>query len=203
MKPKRTVQKQKMDVVDKWQGVFEPIPTNPKVQSPEQFNVFSLINGYEKEAREVLEAKGYPTDVKSLLTSCDKDRRIRDIVNMLTYFREVRIYIWMKDAEGAALSMALAVRCAMLARIRPVEPSINIGESRRQQQRKNRQKRKTCRGLTREQITARDAEIIAHYERVHGKNKAITQNSFAEDHHTDYDLGTSQMRNILRKHLAS
>ena len=203
MKPKRTVQKQKMDVVDKWQGVFEPIPTNPKVQSPEQFNVFSLINGYEKEAREVLEAKGYPTDVKSLLTSCDKDRRIRDIVNMLTYFREVRIYIWMKDAEGAALSMAFAVRCAMLARIRPVEPSINIGESRRQQQKKTRQKRQKWHGLTREQIAARNEKIIAHYERVHAKYETIKPNGFAKNYAKDYHLGPSQIRNILKIHLAS
>ena len=118
------------EVVDKWDGILDSIPfaAEPGAGPSEKYDIFAMINGYEKEAREILKAGGYPLTVKELLNKPQKDRRIRDIMRMLTYFREVRIYISMNDAAGAALSMAYGVRSAMQARIRPVEPLIEIGK---------------------------------------------------------------------------
>jgi hypothetical protein len=116
-----------------WKGPFEPIPfdiqAKPEAELSDKYDIFAMIRGYENEAREILKAGGYPLTVKELVKTPQKERRIRDIMNMLTHFREVRIYIGMNDAAGAALSMAYGIRSAMLARIRPVEPFIDKGKA--------------------------------------------------------------------------
>lgn len=97
-----------------WKNILDSVPGAPK------FGLFTMIDAYENEGREKL---------KELSNNRPKkDHQIRDIRSMLTYFREVRIYIEMNDTEGAALSMALAVQSAMKARIRPVEPLIEKGK---------------------------------------------------------------------------
>lgn len=116
-----------------WKGPFEPIPfdirAKPEAELSEKYDIFAMIRGYENEAHEILKAGGYPLTVKEPLGHPRKDRRIHDIMIMLTNFREVRIYIGMNDAAGAALSMAYGIRSAMLARIRPVEPFIDKGKA--------------------------------------------------------------------------
>jgi hypothetical protein len=111
-----------------WKGTFEPIPfvAKPGARPSEKYNIFAMMNGYENEAREILKAGGYPLTLDELTGR--KERRIRDIINMLLCFREVRVYISLNDAENSAASMAYAIRSAMLARIRPAEPLIDVGE---------------------------------------------------------------------------
>lgn len=107
-----------------WKGPLEPIPFAEK----KEFNVFSMIEGYEREAREVLKAKGYPLTLEGLLSKPARERRIRDIMNMFLCFKEVRLYVSMSEAERAAMSMAYGIRSAMLARIRPGERFIDMGK---------------------------------------------------------------------------
>lgn len=127
MRAKPTIDEK--EVVDKWDGILDPIPfvAEPGAGPSEKYDIFAMIRGYENEAREILKAGGYPLTLTELRWS--KERRIRDIIRMLTYFREVCIYIRMNDAAGAALSMAYGVRSAMQARIRPVEPFIDKGKA--------------------------------------------------------------------------
>lgn len=117
------------EIIDKRDGIFESIPFIPNTAAEsltEKYDIFAMIAGYENEAREVLKSQGYSETLDK--QSWNKDRRYRDIIRMLTYFREVRIYIKMNEAARAALSMGYAIRCAMLARIRPIEPIIERGK---------------------------------------------------------------------------
>lgn len=181
------MKEQKTESFDKWTGRFEPIPAK-------QFDLFSFIDGYEREAYKVLKAKGYPTDIHGILARHDTDKQIKDITNMLIHFRAVRIYTQLKDAENAALYMALGVRCAMLARVRPVELSMDIGEARRQQQRTNRAKKKTHKGLTKTEIEFRNEKIISAW-----KKSKLTEHSFAERQAKIHNISVTQIKNILKK----
>ncbi len=196
----------KRETVDRWDGILDPIPfvaNEPGEDLVKQYDVFGMMKGYEQEASKVLEAGGYPLTIKELLKQQRKERRVRDIMRMLTCFREVRIYIWMNDPAGAALSMAYGVRAALQARIRPEEPYLKVGRNRSAKQKQTRSKRKTWNDLTREQISARDQKIIAHYKQAHEKNSAITANSFAKQHASEYLLSPSWTRQIISKHLDS
>lgn len=108
-----------------WKGPFEPIPK--PATGTVTYDVYDMISGFQDEAKKILAASGYPASTKELLKQPLKEKRIRDIAAMLTYFRQVRVYIDMNDPESAALSMGLGIRSAMLARIRPEEPHIERG----------------------------------------------------------------------------
>ena len=195
--------KREQEAVDRWDGILDPIPfvAESGADSSEKYNVFAMINGYESEAREILKAGGYPVTLKELLNKPQGKRQIRDIMRMLTYFREVRIYIWMNDAPGAALSMAYGIRAAMQARIRPVEPLIEIGKSRSDQQKETRNKRRTWKGLTRKQILTRNQKIIEHYKEASSKSGHIKLHGFAVKHANKYLLKPTRLKQIIKSSL--
>ncbi len=200
MKAKPTIDKQ--ETVDRWDGILDPIPfvAESGADSSEKYDIFAMIRGYENEARKILKAKGYLLTLDELLDKPQKERQIRDIMRMFTYFREVHIYIWMDDAAKAALTMAYGVRAAMQARIRPVEPLIKIGKSRRNKQKEARGKRKTWKGLTREQMSVRNQKIVEHYKEA-SKNRHIKLNGFAKKHADKYLLKPTRIKQIIKSSL--
>ena len=180
---------------DKQDGILDHIPMLKIDDGPayETHPVFDMINGYEDEARQIIAAAGYSPHITDSGTI--KERRIRDLVKMLACFREVRIHMWINDTEGAAASMANGIRAAMQARIRPVEPLIEIGKSRSKKQQETRSKRQLWNKLTREQITARNRKIIEHH-----KKTRLTEASFAQKYAMKiYGLKPFTVRLILSK----
>jgi uncharacterized protein YyaL (SSP411 family) len=191
--------KKQEPIIDKWDGILDPIPfiEEPESDPSQNHRVFSLIRGYQAEAYKILKSSGYPATLAELLKTEQKERRIRDIMRMLTYFREVRVYISIDDAQGAALSMAFAIRSAMQARIRPVETFIDIGQKRSQAQKKNRGQRQVWKGLTGEQIAQRNARMIEHFKTVKSQNQQITLHGFATKYASKYRLGIRQITKII------
>ena len=187
------------EMVDKHDGILGPIPFDEAPEGRralEDYPVFDMIIGYENEAREILKAGGYPLAIRELKQI--KERRIQDLERMLTYFKEVRIYIWINDPAGAALSMAYGIRAAMQAKIRPVEPLIEIGKSRRKKQIETRSKRHTWNGQTREQLSARNQKMIEHFKRTH-----LSRSGFAKKHAAKYGLKSRQVMDILKMAVCS
>jgi hypothetical protein len=186
-------------VVDYWDGILDAVPFADK-----PYNIFNLISGYEAEAIEVLKSSGYPITVKELLKirkiwEDKKERRVRDIVRMLTYFREVKIHIDLNNSEGSALSMAFAIQSAMKARIRPVEPKIEIGKKRSAQQKDNRGKRETWGKKTKEEIEKRNEKIIAAWKEYKlSKNSLLSKNSFAKKYSKIHKLSVTQINTIIK-----
>jgi len=199
MKTKDLDKKELADL--KWQGPFEPIPfaDKPGAEDSEKYGVFAMIEGYENEGRKILDTVGYPLTRDELSKRPKNERKqIRNIELMLIYFREVRIYISLEDAAGAALSMAYAIRCAMLARIRPFELSIEIGTKRRNKQKKTRSKRTTWKGLSQDELEKRNQKIKEHFQ----KSK-LKPNSFAKKHSAKYKLSTRRITQIIQSQVGS
>jgi len=118
-------------------GILDYVPhaTEPRPTS-EGYDILTMIDGYENEGRDILKAGGYPLTVREIIYKRDSQpkkaalpRQIKDVMNMLTYFNMVRVKIKEKDISFALCFMAYGVQAAMKARIRPVEPFIEIGKS--------------------------------------------------------------------------
>lgn len=168
-------------------------------QADETRNILSIIGGFEAEAVEILKNAGFPSNIKSsagglppcireiLESRCDsagmpfKKRplpaRIFDVISMLQFFWMVRFFIEEKDTNRALCFMAYGMQAAMKARLRPVEPKVDIGVHRSEQQKKTRAKRNTWHGMSKEEIQKRDESIRADY----AKSK-LTVNAFAIRH---------------------
>ena len=100
-------------------------------------DIDAMIAGYETEGRAILKAEGYPQTAEEIIESrIDENglplkkaplpRKIRDIMEMLLYFDNVREYM-KHDVSLALVFMAYAVQSAMKARIAPQEPLFKIG----------------------------------------------------------------------------
>ena len=117
------------------------------------YDVLAMIDGYENEGREILKAGGYPLTVDEIIHDrLNEDGmplgkkplppRVRDVMAMLQYFETVRHYIKENNISFALGFMAYAVQSAMKARIRPLEPLIQIGTSVKAGQNKSHTKEK-------------------------------------------------------------
>ena len=73
-------------------------------------------------------------------------------------------------------------------------------EKHSQTQRKKRGKRRTWRGLTREQMSFRNQKMIEHFKEA-SKNRHIKLNSFAIKHSNKYSLKPTQIRQIIKSSL--
>ncbi len=90
--------------------------------------LWAMINGYEKYARDILNAGGYPLTGKELwAVRKGLPKRIRDILDMFVWFERVRTEVKKNDAKMAAYFMALAIHSAMKARVEPMEADIYRG----------------------------------------------------------------------------
>lgn len=198
MKAKPTIP----EVVDKQAGVLGPIPFTKAENAPsyEEHPIFYMINGYENEAREILKACGYPLISGALIAELrwSKERRIRDLVSMLTHFKDVRIHIRMNNPAEAAFSMAEGLRAALQARIRPMEKSIDIGAARRKKQIETRSKRQFWHGQSSDQLSKRNQKIIEHFKRTH-----LSRSGFAKKHAAKYGLKSRQVMDILKMAVCS
>lgn len=65
-------------------------------------------------------------------------------------------------------------------------------------QTERRTKRKTWRGMTKEQLKSRDEKIIEHFKKTH-----LTAAGFADKHSAKYGLKSKRVRDILKKALGS
>lgn len=117
-------------------GILDYVPhsTEPRPGS-EPYDIMAMIEGYESEGREILKAGGYPLTVREIIyrryAQPKKEllpRRIKDVMNMLAYFERVRDYMKKNDISYSLCFMAYGVQAAMKARIRPVEPLIEMGQ---------------------------------------------------------------------------
>jgi len=193
------------EAIDKREGTFDSLSfaVEPDAEPAEKHDIFAMINGYENEAREVLKAGGYPLTIKELLGRPQKERRIRDIMRMFTHFREVRIRIGLKDAAGAALCMAYGVRAAMLSRIRPAQPLIEIGKSRSGHQKVTRGKRRTWNGLTQAEIEARDENIYQLFKEARLKNSHLKPHGYAVKNQKKHKLSVKTLTTIITSKLGN
>ncbi len=187
---------------------YVPHSKNPKV--PEGgYDILAMIHGYENEARNILKAGGYPLTVREILkTRHDKygeslgkpalPRKIRDTMDMLTYFNMVRNYIQKNEISWALCFMAYGVQSSMKARIRPLEPLYEMGQGFSRSQKNKRGRRQVWNGKTKTQISERNIEILEHF-----KSTNLSMSSFAEKHHKKYQLKPRRVRYILSKALGS
>ena len=86
---------------------------------------------WENGARKILTASGYPLEWKALsrtLMNGDHPRQIHDIESMLWHFDSVRKFLAKNEIESAVWHMALAIQAGMKAKIRPIEPVVDMGE---------------------------------------------------------------------------
>jgi len=184
-------------------GILDPIP------SSNGMDIFSIIQQYEQEGREILKANGYPLALREMVYSRFDDnmnrlrakplpRRIRDVMNMLAYFQTVRFYIKKNVVSDALCFMAYGVQAAMKARIRPVERLIEIGTSTSKKEKQRRSKRQTWGGQTREQLAERNQKIVDHFNRT-----KLTVSGFAQKHAGKYGLSIRTIRLILSKTVGS
>lgn len=94
----------------------------------------NLISAYEREASEILARGGYPLTVdelKKVLPVPANGRgfsQIYYIFLMLWHLKEVRVQIEENNADQATCEMAVAVHCAIRARILPILPFVEISE---------------------------------------------------------------------------
>jgi|GEM_PF-6726244 len=162
----------------------------------------NLISCYENEARKILKEKGLPLTFHELWE--DKEKYLPDLANgrgtsqaysvfwMLWGLELVKDSLQKKDAEQAVCNMAYALNWASKMQIKPLEPSIMIGTSRRKKQKETREKRKTWRGRTREQLSERNQSIVEHF-----KKSRLTINHFANKYADKYDLKPTRIRQII------
>lgn len=177
-------------VIDEQVGILDFVPASKGL------DVISMIEGYEQEGREILKANGYPLTLREMVYSrFDENknplgekvlpRRVKDVMNMMGYFQAVRFYINKNVVFDALCFMAYGVQAAMKARIRPVEPLIEIGANHSQTQSKK--------GSTPRHIT-RNKEIIEKF-----KKSPLKISSFSQKYSEKYGLKPRQIRNILKK----
>jgi hypothetical protein len=89
----------------------------------------SLILGYESQAFKVLKDQGYPQNLNDLwaIRKNNMPVQIRDILNMLSLFKQTRQMVKINSAPLAAFYMALAIQSATRAQMRFYEPAIERG----------------------------------------------------------------------------
>ncbi len=73
-----------------------------------------------------------------------------------------------------------------------VRRAMDIAEKHGKEQSERRGNRKTWKGMTKEQLSARDKAIIAHYKRT-----KLTRSSFATKHAADYGLKWRRVMDII------
>ncbi len=193
---------------EKCTDVLNPVPHSNE-QRVSSYNILAMLDGYEKEGRDIIKADGYPLTVREIIRSRhDKDgepldkpalpRRIRDIMDMLTYLNMVRNYIQKNEISWALCFMAYGVQSAMKARIRPLEPLFGMGQEFSSSQKKRRKNRQIWNGKTPGQRSERNIKIVEDF-----KKSPLNKSSFAEKHHKKYQLKPRSIRDILSKALGS
>lgn len=165
-----------------------------------KYGLESMIEGYLEQAEEILKAKGFPTSFDALwdLRKEKMPQQIRDILDMMFFFRLVRKMVLNNGASEAALNMGFAIHAAARAQIRPAESLIEMGQGFSDTQKKKRENRQTWRGLKAEQIMERNKKIVEHFNKTH-----LTHTRFADKHCLKYGLKSRQVRDILKKALGS
>jgi hypothetical protein len=158
-----------------------------------KYNLDALINGYEAEARKILEAAGYPSTLNELKSMQRENLpdQIRDIRDMFAWFQNVRM--WIKDnlAEWAAYHMAFAINAAVRAQMRPIEPIVDKGMNYSYVQSKKAKKKRTVKDFTPEQREKRNKDIKSAF-----KNWKKTAHSFDIKYARKYNLSPSAIRKI-------
>lgn len=165
-------------------GNLDPVQhsTEPKV---EEYDISTMIEHYENEARNILKDAGYPLTIRELLDRQAKGRlprRIHEVKNVLVYFEMVRHYVEKNDISWALYSMAFGVQDAMKARMRPLEPDILRGRKILKAASEGGKSKKQASDL-RHQIWQRDAKEIRKNGSTHSNQNVarILEKRYAGD----------------------
>lgn len=189
-------------------GVNIGLPASEAAVMP--FTAENVIGLYEKEAREVLRRDGYPLTIEELWER--KDELLPDLANgrglsqvysifwMLWHLNRVRAHIKENNTDQAVCCMAVAVHESIRAKLKSVEHLVDMTEKHRQDQQQKRQKRQRWHGLTRDQRTLRDKNIIDHYRKASRAGK-ITLHGFAKKYEEKYGLKPTRIKEIIRASL--
>ena len=136
MKAKRTIHK-KEEPLNSILGVNINMPSLSETLAAEM-SAESVINAYEKEAREILKRGGYPLTIEELWAK--KDEVLPDLANgqglsrvysifwMLWNLKMVRVNIEENNADQAVCYMASAVHWAISARLKTVAHLFGVVE---------------------------------------------------------------------------
>ncbi|MBE9572346.1 MAG: hypothetical protein IMF11_17090 [Proteobacteria bacterium] len=173
-------------VSDEW----ENFDYNLRLQIEELANID--YDNKSKEWKENTLASGYLYYVEKLLQEAGMVdnhtiNTIKELRKAITNYDSMRIFLQ-------------TLRLATIATRAGIIPEMaHVGERHSDTQTEKRLRRTTWNGLTREQLSLRNQEIVARYKKAYEKNKAVTPNSFATQHASEYNLKERQIRNILPK----
>ena len=176
----------------------------------EWYQIEPRLAEYEAFAWKIIKEAGYPTEWETFCEAFDRTANPPDkvkIANSIFYgIESVKNKIAKNNPDQAALEMMRLCNNGFLLGFYLIEPVLKIGQKRITQQKKNRAKKRTHKGLTKEGLKARDQQIFDDYQKAKSKNSNLTRNGFAErnekKYRKKYDLKPGSVRKIISKKLS-
>lgn len=200
--------KEKKEQLDYWTGPLDSIYFEKKSGA---LTAKEIIEAYENEGKRVLREAGYPETIDELLKVEKKERQIRDILRMLSYFRGARLALKLAAEESfsadhalyadhACREMAFGVKAALAARLRPKEKFLDLGQKSSERGRTSRGKKEKHFGITDAQREERNRAMVEHFQELNANRKTpISVKSFCDIHASKYNLKSDTAARILRK----
>lgn len=163
--------------------------------------VATIFEWWEGEAMDILESRGYPIkwqELSKVLRNGEHPRQIHDLESMLWHFACVRRAIAENKIEPALWNMALAIQAGMEAKIRPIEPVVDMGEHYGKTQSEKARRPRTRGGMTPAQREARNEAIRRDFQKTR-----LNVTNFSQKYQSKYGLKARQIRHILKGTLGS